>query len=85
MTTKTKPKTKAKAKAAPKAKSRARTALQKRGTDTVVYVRFNPALYAKLEEMHNAHCEENLLNPKQFGIGTMIREIVLADTKRKGV
>ncbi len=66
-----------------KKKRRQPTQLQtKKNGDTAVYVRCNPEIYAMFEELHHKHITKHMLNPKAFGVGSIIRELALKQAQR---
>lgn len=68
-----------------KAKARVPTQLQKKKNgDTAVYVRCNPEVYAVFEQLHYEHITKHMLNPKAYGVGSIIRDLALKQAQRDG-
>lgn len=67
-----------------KSKKRKPTQLQqKKNGDTAVYVRCNPEVYAVFEQMHHEHITQHMLNPKAYGVGSLIRDLALKQAQRE--
>lgn len=59
------------------------TALQtKKNGDTAVYVRCNPEVFALFEQLHHEHVTKHMLNPKAYGVGSLIRDLGLKQAQR---
>ncbi len=63
---------------------RKKLSLQKRNGDTIVYVRMKPPMWERFEAAYAAHCLDNLLNPKSYGMSTFVREQAFANLKANG-
>lgn len=63
---------------------RRKTQLQKKPNgDTAVYVRCNPEIYAVFEALHAAYISKHMVNPKAFGVGSMIRDLAMRQANRE--
>ena len=71
------------AKGKAKKKKREPTQLQtKKNGDTAVYVRCNPEVYALFEQLHHEHITKHMLNPKAFGVGSLIRDLAMKQAQK---
>lgn len=55
--------------------------LQQRNGDSIVYVRMKPNMFAVFEAAYLQHVEENMLNPKSYGMSTFVREMAFQQIK----
>lgn len=65
-------------------KARKKLVLQKRGKDTIVYVRMKPPMWKVFEAAYATYCKEKMLNPASYGMSTFVRENAFAQLRANG-
>ena len=46
-------------------------------------IRLGPRMLAELEEIHERYVRENELNPRSYGVSSLIRDIIRRDLERR--